>query len=201
MQIKLKGIIPDEVIANLLLPEIQTTYQINTRLRMAHFVSQMMHESGNFKAIQENLNYSADRLLVVFPKYFKTLEEAKKYERNPQKIASRTYASRYGNGDELSGDGYKYRGGGYLQTTFRENYKKAGTNLGVDFEKNPDLLRTPKYALLSAAYFWHSNGLNKLADGGATTENITIVRKKVNGGDKGLSDVIAKFNQVYPLIV
>jgi putative chitinase len=186
----LKGIVPDAVLAQI--PDTAAKFNITTNLRLAHFLAQCAHESGGFKAVTENLNYSADGLLKIFPKYFANkLNES--YARNPEKIASRVYASRMGNGDELSKDGFKFRGRGYIQLTGKDNYTKFTQFIGEDCVANPDLVAT-KYPLASAAFFFNSNGLWALCDKGADTAAVTAVTKRVNGGTHGLDDRLAKFN-------
>jgi putative chitinase len=186
----LKGIVPDAVLAQI--PDTAAKFNITTNLRLAHFLAQCAHESGGFKAVTENLNYSADGLLKIFPKYFANkLNES--YARNPEKIASRVYASRMGNGDELSKDGFKFRGRGYIQLTGKDNYTKFTQFIGEDCVANPDLVAT-KYPLASAAFFFNSNGLWALCDKGADTATVTAVTKRVNGGTHGLDDRLAKFN-------
>ena len=159
---KLKGHIPDAVIQ--MIPDTAAKFQINTPLRLAHFLAQCGHESGGFKATQENLNYSAKGLNGIFKKYFPTLESALPYERKPEKIASKVYGGRMGNGPESSGEGYKFRGRGYIQLTGKENYTAFGKAIGEDILSNPDVVAS-KYALLSAAWFFSKNGLHKMADG------------------------------------
>lgn len=159
-------------------------YEINTPIRIAHFLAQIAHESSYLNTSEENLNYSAAGLMKVFPKYFKTLEDAKKVERNPAAIANIVYANRLGNGDGASGDGYKFRGRGAIQNTGKANYALLSTALGVDFVKNPDLLKTPQYSMLAACQFWKSRGINALAD----KNDIVGVTKKINGGTNGLED-------------
>ena len=194
---KLKGHIPDAVIQ--MIPDTAAKFQINTPLRLAHFLAQCGHESGGFKATQENLNYSAKGLMGIFKKYFPTEAIANAYQRNPQKIANKVYASRMSNGDEASGDGYKFRGRGYIQLTGRANYTEFGKAIGEDIATNPDVV-SGKYALLSAAWFWSKNGLNKLADGGATDPVVTSITKRVNGGTIGLADRIKHFKEYYHLL-
>lgn len=194
---KLKGKLPVSVLAEL--PAVMEKFQINTPLRLAHFLAQCDHESGGFKATTENLNYSADRLLVVFPKYFKNINEANAYARNPKKIASRVYANRYGNSDEASQDGYLYRGRTFVQLTFKANYEAFGKAVGEDFVKNPDLVNE-KYALVCAGWFWNNAKINPIADKGTDINTITAVRKKINGGDKGLLDVQKLFTKYYNLL-
>jgi len=168
-------------------------------LRLAHFLAQCGHESGGFRATQENLNYSAKGLNGIFKKYFPTEAAAASYARNPQKIANKVYANRMDNGSEASGDGYKFRGRGYIQLTGRANYTLFGKAIGEDIATNPDVV-SGKYALLSAAWFWSKNGLNKLADGGATDAVVTSITKRVNGGTIGLADRIKHFKEYYHLL-
>ncbi len=194
---KLRGHIPDAVIQ--MIPDTTAKFQINTPLRLAHFLAQCGHESGGFRVTQENLNYSAKGLNGIFKKYFPTEAAAAPYARNPQKIANKVYANRMANGSEASGDGYKFRGRGYIQLTGRDNYTQFGKAIGEDIASNPDVVSS-KYALLSAAWFWSKNGLNKLADGGATDTVVTSITKRVNGGTIGLADRIKHFKEYYHLL-
>ena len=194
---KLRGHIPDAVIA--MIPDTAAKFQINTPLRLAHFLAQCGHESGGFRATQENLNYSAKGLAGIFKKYFPTEAAATPYARQPQKIANKVYANRMANGSEASGDGYKFRGRGYIQLTGRDNYTQFGKAIGEDIANNPDVVSS-NYALLSAAWFWSKNGLNKLADGGATDTTVTSITKRVNGGTIGLADRIKHFKEYYHLL-
>ncbi len=162
---------------------------LTNNFRLAHFLSQVAHESGNFKVLYENLNYSAAGLIKVFPRYFNPTT-AKQFERKPQLIANKVYANRIGNGNEASGDGWNYRGRGYLQVTGRANYKAFSEYIGEDCEKNPDLIAT-KYPLDSALWFFDRNKLWSLCDKGE--ENVPIVSKRVNGGTNGLQDRLNKF--------
>jgi putative chitinase len=196
---KLLGIIPNPVINELDI--IFDKYEINTILRISHFLAQCAHESGNFSVKQENLNYSAKRLQEVFGKYFTTHAKALLYERKPVKIASLVYGNRMGNGDEQSIEGYKYRGRGYIQLTGKNNYllfdkSLNETGLEVDIIGNPDLVATT-YPLISAAWFFNKNNLNEIADFGGTKEIITRVTKKVNGGTHGLDSRISYFNKFF----
>jgi len=193
----LKGHIPDGVIQ--MIPDTAAKFQINTPLRLAHFLAQCGHESGGFRATQENLNYSAKGLMGIFKKYFPTEAIANAYQRNPQKIANKVYASRMGNGDEGSGEGYKFRGRGYIQLTGKDNYTAFGKSIGEDIPSNPDVVAS-KYALLSAAWFFNKNGLHKMADGGATDAVVTSITKRVNGGTIGLADRIKHFKEYYHLL-
>jgi putative chitinase len=194
---KLKGHIPDAVIA--MIPDTAAKFQINTPLRLAHFLAQCGHESGGFRATSENLNYSAKGLNSIFKKYFPTEASATAYARNPQKIANKVYANRMANGDEASGDGFRFRGRGYIQLTGRANYTAFGKAIGEDVTGNPDVV-SGKYALLSAAWFWSNNGLNKLADGGSTDAVVTTITRRVNGGTIGLADRIKHFKEYYHLL-
>lgn len=193
---RLKGHVPDAVITQI--PTVMEKFQINTPLRLAHFLAQCGHESGNFKAVQENLNYSADGLKKIFPKYFPgNLSES--YARNPEKIASKVYGGRMGNGDESTKEGFKFRGRGYIQLTGKSNYTAFANSIGEDTVSNPDLVAT-KYPLASAAWFFSKNGLNSIADKGADSATVTAVTKRVNGGTIGLADRIKHFNEYYKLL-
>jgi putative chitinase len=194
---KLKGHIPDSVIA--MLPDTMAKFELNTPLRLAHFLAQAGHESGGFKAVNENLNYGAKGLLGIFKKYFPTPEKAALYERKPEKIANLVYGSRMGNGAEATGEGYKFRGRGYIQLTGKDNYKAFDAVVPENLLETPDLVAT-KYPLLSAAWFFHKNGLHKIADGGATDAVVTSVTKRVNGGTIGLPDRIKHFKEYYSLL-
>lgn len=194
---KLKGHIPDAVIA--MIPDTAAKFGINTPLRLAHFLAQCGHESGGFRATQENLNYSAKGLMGIFKKYFPTAALANAYQRNPQKIANKVYASRMGNGNEASGEGYKFRGRGYIQLTGKENYTAFGKAIGEDIISNPDVVSS-KYALLSAAWFFSKNGLHRMADEGASDQVVTKITKRVNGGTIGLPDRIKHFKEYYKLL-
>jgi putative chitinase len=193
---KLKGHIPESIIAQI--PEVAEKFKINTPLRLAHFLSQCSHESGGFKVFQENLNYSADGLKKIFPKYFPgNLSES--YARNPEKIASKVYGGRMGNGPESTKEGFKFRGRGALQTTGKENYKRLGDFLGVDLISNPDLVAT-KYPLASAAFFFESNKLWSICDKGATKEVVTQLTKRINGGTIGLDHRLSEFTKFNKLL-
>ena len=175
-----------------------TKFNINTPLRLAHFLSQCSHESANFTAVRENLNYSAESLKKVFPKYFPgTLSE--QYERNPEKIASKVYGSRMGNGNEQTKEGFKFRGRGFIQLTGKDNYKSFGQAINENLVENPDLVAT-KYPLLSAAWFFSKNGINTIADKGSTDEVVKEVTKRINGGTIGLDDRISKFKKFFNLL-
>ena len=169
------------------LNEIMPKYGIDTPLRIAHFLAQIIYESGYLKDKEENLNYSAERLLQIFPKYFKTKEEAQNYARKPEAIANRVYGNRsdLGNGDEKSGDGWKYRGRGLIQLTGKSNYEKCGQAIGYSLLYDPDLiLRKKDVSVTVACWFWISRNLNALAD----KDDIEAITKKINGGLNGLED-------------
>ena len=194
---KLKGHIPDAVIA--MIPAVAQKFQIDSALRLAHFLAQCGHESGGFRLTKENLNYSAKGLNGIFKKYFPTLESALPYERKPEKIANKVYGGRMGNGPEASGDGAKFCGRGYIQLTGKDNYTAFGKSIGEDVCANPQVV-AEKYALLSAAWFFSKNGLHKMADGGATDAVVTSITKRVNGGTIGLADRIKHFKEYYHLL-
>jgi putative chitinase len=192
----LKGHIPDAVIAQI--PETAKKFNITNSLRLAHFLAQCGHESGGFKAVSENLNYSADGLKKIFGKYFPgNLNES--YARQPEKIASRVYGGRMGNGDESTGEGFKFRGRGYIQLTGKSNYTNFAKFIGEDTVANPDLVAT-KYPLASAAFFFDSNKLWSICDKGADDATVTAVTKRVNGGTIGLPDRIKHFKEYYNLL-
>ena len=193
---KLKGHIPDVVLAQI--PETAKKFNITNNLRLAHFLAQCGHESGGFKAVSENLNYSADGLKKIFGKYFPgNLNES--YARQPEKIASRVYASRMGNGDETTKEGFKFRGRGYIQLTGKSNYTNFTKFIGEDCVSNPDLVAT-KYPLASAGFFFDSNKLWSICDKGADDATVTAVTKRVNGGTIGLVDRIKHFKEYYNLL-
>jgi putative chitinase len=194
---KLKGHIPDSVIGQL--PDTIAKFELNTPLRLAHFLAQAGHESGGFKAVKENLNYGAKGLRGIFGKYFPTDEKALLYERKPEKIANLVYGGRMGNGPEASGEGYKFCGRGYIQLTGKANYMEFDKVVAENLMEQPDLVAT-KYPLLSAAWFFHKNGLHKIADGGATDAVVTSVTKRVNGGTIGLDQRIKEFKVFYKLL-
>lgn len=186
-----------------LMPE----YGINTPLRQAHFMAQIAQESGEFRFTEENLNYSATRLLKVFPKYYRTTAQAKGAAYQPEVIANTVYANRMGNGDAASGDGYLFRGRGLIQLTGRNNYQSFLDHLlslpkGSVSQLPPDvvspdrlapLLSNPELAVRSACYFWQSNGLNTIADLGSTDAVVEKVSRRVNGGKNGLSQRLVYF--------
>jgi putative chitinase len=195
---KLKGIIPEKVLSEL--PMVIDKFDINTSLRLSHFLSQCAHESWNFTAVRENLNYGPVALMSTFKKYFPTLEKANQYARQPEKIANLVYGGRMGNGPEASGDGWKYRGRGYIQLTGKINYVAFDKVVPEDIVTVPDLVAT-KYPLLSAAWYWNSRSLNSTADAGHTELEVARVTRKINGGANGLPDRINKFQKYYSILV
>ena len=177
---------------------VVTKYKITNPLRLAHFMAQISHESGNFKFVKENLNYSKESLLKVFGKYFNA-QNVDAYARNPEKIGSRVYASRMGNGNEASKEGYVFCGRGYLQVTGKENYRAFSQFIGEDCVANPELIAT-KYPMDSAIWFFDKNKLWDICDKGGTTEVVTLITKRVNGGTNGLDDRLSKFNMFNVLL-
>ena len=175
------------------LKETFEKYQINTPKRQACFLGQVMHESGSFKFTKENLNYSAKALMATWPSRFPNLETATQFERQPEKIANKVYSGRMGNTED--GDGAKYIGRGLIQCTGKENYTHCGEALGIDLVANPQLLEEPRYAALSAGWFWNKKGLNALADEG-TSNSFEIMTKRINGGLLGLDDRKSKMIEV-----
>lgn len=195
---KLKGHIPDVVLAQI--PDTVAKFDLGTPLRLAHFLAQCGHESAGFKAVTENLNYGAKGLQSIFKKYFPTEAKALEYERKPEKIANLVYANRMSNGDEASGDGWRFRGRGYIQLTGRANYTAFNRFVdGDDVVANPDLVAT-KYPLLSAGWFFNSNGIHRLADGGASKANVEAVTRRVNGGLIGIDHRLSEFERYYKLL-
>jgi len=186
------GVYPDLVAA-------MQKYEINTVNRVSHYVSQCMHESANYTRFVENLNYSAEGLRKVFPKYFPDDATANAYARQPEKIGSRVYADRMGNGSEATKEGYKFRGRGGIHRTGKNNYKLLSDATGIDFISNPDLLLQSKYFTESDALFFKSNGLNAIADKGATDEVVKEITKKINGGYNGITQRISSFSEIYSL--
>lgn len=166
------------------LNEILPEYEIDTPKRVAAFIAQCAHESGGFRALKENLNYRAESLLKVFPKYFKTSADANAYARQPEKIANRIYGGRMGNGPESSGDGFRYCGRGLIQLTGKENYSWFAASLEMELEDVPEYLQTFEGAVQSACWFWETNKLNQWADKG----DILTMTKRINGGTIGLAD-------------
>jgi putative chitinase len=170
----------------LALEEILPDYEIDTPNRVAAWLGQTAHESGGYRALRENLNYSASGLNGIFKRYFPTIESAKPYERQPEKIANKIYASRMGNGPESSGDGFRYRGRGLIQLTGKSNYQAFADSIEETLEDTIEFLETYEGAVQSACWFWESNNLNALAD----KMDIKLMTKKINGGYIGLEDRI-----------
>lgn len=176
-------------------------FGISTPVQQASWIGQCGHECGNFKILEENLMYRAATLLKLFPRTPKrawgfTPEEATSYERQPQRIANRIYGNRMGNRDEASGDGWRFRGSGFLQLTGHANFYHAGQALGEDFVMQPELVRTPKYAAMTAGWFWQTHKLNQYAD----TRDFLMMTKKINGGTIGLDDRIKHINHALDII-
>ena len=171
------------------LNQAMARYKIDSPVRVAAFLAQIGHESAGLTVAVENLNYSAQGLANTWPKRYRAEdgapnEMAHRLARKPEQIANHTYANRMGNGTPESGDGWKYRGRGFIQTTGKANYQELGSGLGINVVALPDLLLQPEYAALSAAYFWHANGLNELADAG----RFDLITRKINGGTHGAAD-------------
>ena len=178
------------------LNETMERFDISNKYRIAAFLSQVAHESGGFKFVVENLNYSADALLRVFPKYFPTPEIANAYARQPERIANRAYANRMGNGDEASGDGWAYRGRGLIQLTGKNNYASFSLQMDNNCLVEPDIVAEPKLAALSAGWYWNSRNINPVAD----TDDIKEVTRLVNGGYNGLADREAKYEKLMQIL-
>lgn len=193
----LKGKIPTPIWNELSL--VIDKFDINTPLRMAHFLGQASHECLDFTKMTENLNYSWQGLRKTFPKYFPNDGIARQFERNPEKIANRVYSNRMGNGSEETGDGYLYRGRGAFMLTGKNNYKAFDLYVPENIVQNPNLVSS-KYALSSAAWFWDTNKLNRLADMGIEDKHITAVRRVINGGSIGLADCIDRTEKFYNLL-
>lgn len=187
-QLQILGIGPEWVDA---LNETFERFNINTPVRQAAFIGQCSHECGNFRLLKENLNYKAATLMRLWSKRFPTLEVANQYAGNPSRIANKVYGGRMGNRDEASGDGARFCGRGCIQLTGSTNYFHAGKALGVDFWAQPDLVSTPKYAALTAGWFWDTHKCNVKAD----AEDWVGLTKIINGGTIGLDDRIKHINQ------
>lgn len=178
------------------LNETFTRFQIATPIQQAAFIGQCGHECGNFRILEENLNYRAATLMKLWPKRFPTQEVANQYAGNPKKIANMVYGNRMGNRDESSGDGYRFRGRGCLQITGSDNYHHAGAALGVDFWKEPDLVSQPQYAALTAGWFWSTHKCNEIAQ----AQDWTRLTKVINGGTFGLQERIAHTNEALAIL-
>ena len=178
------------------LNETFNTFGINTQRQQAAFIGQCGHECGHFRILEENLNYRAETLMKLWKARFPTLDIANQYSKNPKKIANKVYSSRMGNRDEASGDGYRFRGRGCIQLTGHANYFHAGQALGVDFVMEPDLVATPKYAALTAGWFWSTHDCNRLAESG----DWAALTRKINGGIIGLEDRIKHINEALAVL-
>lgn len=178
------------------LNETFTKWGINTPRQQAAFIGQCAHECGNFKKLEEGLSYSAERLMVVWPKRFPTLESAKPYARNGKALANKVYANRMGNRDEASGDGGRFIGRGCIQLTGAASYYQAGKALGVDLWANPELVSTPKYAALTAGWFWNTHKCNEAAEAGDWVK----LTKIINGGTVGLDDRVKHINEAFAVL-
>ena len=176
------------------LNQVFVKYDIDTPKRQAAFIGQCAVESANFTRLQENLNYSAQRLTQVWPSRFPNISMAEPYANNPEKLADFVYAGRMGNLQD--GDGWKFHGRGLIQLTGRENYANCGSGIGVDLIDNPDLLLTPQYTVLSAGWYWNKKGLNALAD----TQEYGAMTKRINGGLTGLDERIAKITKALQVL-
>ena len=199
---QLKQIIPDNPYVNKwyeVLSKLMPEYNINTPKRIAAFIAQCVHESGGFKILAENLNYNLPTLRKVFPKYFPNDSIANSYILNPNKqaaIANRVYANRMGNGDESSGDGYRYRGRGLIQITGKNNYQWFADSVETNISTIPEYLETFEGAVQSACWFWETNNLNRFADVG----DIIGLSKAINGGTNGLDSRLALYKKVSQII-
>ena len=196
---QLKQILPDNPSVDnwhAALTQILPDYEINTPQRIAAFLAQCAHESGGFKTLKENLNYKAASLQRVFPKYFPSAELAEQYAHNQPAIANRVYANRMGNGDEASGDGYRYCGRGLIQLTGHDNYQAFAESLEGDIADVPEYLGTFEGAVQSACWFWEANNLNVLAD----AQDILALTKRINGGTIGLEDRIKHYNHALEVL-
>ena len=178
------------------LEQLLPDYQINTPKRIAAFIAQCAHESGGFRFVTENLNYKAESLMKIFPKYFSDRNTADAYAKKPEKIANRIYANRMGNGDEASGDGFRYRGRGLIQLTGKDNYTWFAASLEISPQEASEYLATFEGAAQSACWFWETNNLNREADAG----DIKLMTKKINGGYIGLDDRIKHYNHMLHIL-
>jgi putative chitinase len=172
------------------LNEMLPVFEISTVGRVAAFIAQTAHESGGYRALTENLNYAGDRLAVIWPKHFSDVDVSQ-YHRNPEAIANRAYRNRMGNGDETSGDGWRYRGRGLIQLTGKDNYTRFAQYAEISPEEAAEYLETPRGAVHSACWFWYANDLNTYADAG----DFVGMTKRINGGTIGLDDRIKHYNE------
>lgn len=176
------------------IPLVINRFKIDNPLRLAHFLSQCAHESMGFRATNENLSYTSDKIMEVFPRYFRTIS-CKGYVHNAELLGNRVYADRMGNGNELSGDGFKYRGRGFIQMTGKNNYAQFDKFVDDDILGNPNLVAL-KYPLLSAAYWWDVNNMNKWSE----KETPTQIRKRVNAGTIGVEITMELFYEYYEIL-
>lgn len=194
---KLKGHIPDTVYQQL--PDTCVQFGIDGPKRLANLLGQAKHESAKFTVTHENLNYSADGLVKVFRKYFPTKALCEQYAHHPEQIANRVYANRLGNGDEASGDGWKHRGMGYLQTTGKDNQGAFFLSVGLPANSDPELIAST-YPLASAAYFFKNNGLWVICDHGTDFATVSIITKIINGGQLGITDRVSYTQEFYNIL-
>jgi putative chitinase len=203
---KLKKKLPEGIYKQL--PLVVEKFKIDTVLRMSHFLAQCGHESGGFKVFVENLNYPAQGLANTFPNRYAVNPKvtpkvpnalANSLARKPEAIANNLYSNRMGNGSEVSGEGWKYRGRGAIQLTGKSNYTSFGNAIKENIVENPDVVATT-HSMVSAAWFFSSNGLNEISDRGNTKEIVTLVTKRVNGGTHGLEQRIEHFNEFYSIL-
>jgi len=194
------GVTADGIFGPNTMKQLMEFYKL-TPVRASHFFAQTSHESGNFKIFSENLNYSSEGLNKIFPKYFKNAgRDANDYHRNPEKIANVVYSNRMGNGDENSGEGWKYRGRGALQLTGKNNYSAFAEYLNKpEILDNPDLVAT-EYSFESAMFFFDKNKLWNICDKGITDESILVLTKRINGGTHGIADRNAKTKKYYKYV-
>jgi putative chitinase len=171
-------------------------YDINTVPRVSAFLAQTAHESGGYKALKENLNYRAETLCKVWPRYFPNMEIANQYAHNQEAIANRAYGGRMGNGPEDSGDGFKYCGRGLIQLTGKDNYTRFAESIETPVEQIPEFLGTFEGAVQSACWFWETNSLNQFADNG----DMLTLTKRINGGTLGLDDRIKHYNHAMHIL-
>jgi len=190
----LKGIVPDAVLDQIT-DEFLTHYNCTNQIRLAHFLAQCAHESAGFKVVYENLYYNAHGLLAIFPSFFNA-DTANAFANKPEQIANKVYANRNGNGNEASGEGFKFRGRGYIQLTGKSNYIAFAKTTSDDIVSNPDLVAT-KYPLASAAFFFNTNGIWHVCDMGDVKDVVIAVTKRVNGGTNGLDDRLNWFNKIW----
>lgn len=187
---------PDPILWTSALHAAMSRYDIDTPERAAAFIAQIAHESADCTRLVESLDYSAPRLAIVWPSRFPTIESARPYAHSPERLANVVYARRLGNGDVASGDGWRFRGRGLIQLTGRANYQQSGLAIGLNLTADPDVVATPQVAALTAAQFWHSRGLNALADNRADDDDIddfARITTIINGGRQGFDDRLRRW--------